>query len=228
MGERRLWQRAVQRTQRRHRHRSRWRCLRHRYGQPSHPEVQRRRRLHQQVGEKRLRQRQFHLPMASPPTPKATSTLPTLRTTGSRSSVPLASSSQVGAWTAIALRPQAQAADHPHYAAQGVFSPPAGSRKRCRARVMINSRWQDPRLRPLLSPRSQLAQGCDRADRSGPQGAARKRRVSAKLTIVNTRTRKREALPVVLGGDESCESGAEAGSECGWHGSENYWRLKVA
>ena len=78
------------------------------------------------------------------------------------------------------------------------FKPSCGLAKRCRARVVINAGGKTLARGRYSVPAHSSHKVAIALTGAGRKALARKRRVRAKLTIVDTRTRKRETLPVIL------------------------------
>ena len=78
------------------------------------------------------------------------------------------------------------------------FRPSCGLAKRCRAQVSIKSGGKTLALGRYLVPAHSSRRVAITLTGAGRKALARERRIRAELTIIDTRTGKREALPVVL------------------------------
>ena len=78
------------------------------------------------------------------------------------------------------------------------FKPSCGLAKRCRARVTIKTGGKILARGRYAVPANSSRKVSIALTSAGRKALARKRRVRANLTIVDTRTRKRETLPVIL------------------------------
>ena len=180
-------------------HRRRRQRLRRGRRQPPHPEVHLRRRLYHRMGEQGLRQRPIQLSRGIGT--DASGNVYVADTGNNRVQKftrrrPLYH--QVGTRIPIALWSQAQALAIPTTGRKAFFKPSCGLDRRCRARVVIKSVATTLARGRYSAPAHSSHKVAIALTAAGRGALTRKRRIRAKLTIIDTRTHKRETLPVTL------------------------------